>query len=78
MTATPDRVLYVAYDMVKTKSKPTYDAVEILHRRLTAGKPERLASVEARLAEREPPDHDNDAFKLKAAWQDRLASCGAG
>jgi len=32
--------------MVKTKNKPTDDAVEILHRRLVAGKPEKMAELE--------------------------------
>jgi DNA-binding XRE family transcriptional regulator len=32
--------------MTKGKHKPTNDAVEILHRRLVAGKPEKLAELE--------------------------------
>jgi len=32
--------------MSKTKKKPTTDAVAILHRRLVAGKPERIAALE--------------------------------
>lgn len=32
--------------MTKTKNKPTDDAVEILHRRYVAGKPEKLAELE--------------------------------
>lgn len=32
--------------MTKKKNKPTSDAVEILHRRLVAGKPERMAELE--------------------------------
>ena len=32
--------------MAKTKNKLTDDAVEILHRRLVAGKPERMAELE--------------------------------
>lgn len=32
--------------MTKTKLKPTNDAVEILHRRLLAGRPERMAELE--------------------------------
>lgn len=32
--------------MTKKKNKPTSDAIEILHRRLVAGKPERMAELE--------------------------------
>jgi len=32
--------------MIKSKTKPTDDAVEILHRRLVAGNPEKLAELE--------------------------------
>jgi DNA-binding transcriptional regulator YiaG len=37
--------------MTKTKNKSTTDAVKILHRRLVAGKPERLAELEQIRAE---------------------------
>jgi len=46
--------------MTKTKRTPTTDAVEILHRRYYAGRPERLAALEEARA------NDNVARKITA------------
>ena len=46
--------------MTKTKRTPTTDAVEVLHRRYYAGRPERLAALEEARA------NDNVARKITA------------
>ena len=63
--------------MAKAKKRPTTDAVEILHRRYYAGKPERLAALESARAN----DHvarKITALRSEAGLSQRQLACLVG